>query len=251
VLTAIGLFKPLQETFLRLVGQLKDVVPEQVWAIIEGFSTDLSTSRDTGLFSLSFAIALWAASGAFSAAMTALDQIHQIPPERRRPFWKAKLISLGLTVGGLLFLLVALTLIFVGDLIVVNIARQSDLIKPGLLTLWHLLTLPVTLGLISLTFGFIYRFGPSRWSPGKPIMPGAILAAIFWAVLSNLFRLYVSNFGDYNRAYGAVGAVIVLLLWLYLSSLVLLLGDQLNVTVGESMNGQILQPQRLKTSTRK
>ncbi len=251
VLTAIGLFKPLQETFLRLVGQLKDVVPEQVWAIIEGFSTDLSTSRDTGLFSLSFAIALWAASGAFSAAMTALDQIHQIPPERRRPFWKAKLISLGLTVGGLLFLLVALTLIFVGDLIVVNIARQSDLIKPGLLTLWHLLTLPVTLGLISLTFGFIYRFGPSRWSPGKPIMPGAILAAIFWAVLSNLFRLYVSNFGDYNRAYGAVGAVIVLLLWLYLSSLVLLLGDQLNVTVGESMNGQILQPQRLKTSIRK
>ncbi len=252
VLTAIGLFKPLQQTFLRLVGQLKEVVPEQVWAIIEGFATELSTSRDTGLFSLSFAIALWAASGAFSAAMNALDQIHQIPPEKTRPFWKAKLISLGLTVGGLLFLIVALTLIFVGELIVVNIARQNDLIKPGLLTLWRLLTLPVTLGLISLTFGFIYRFGPSRWSSERPIMPGAILAAIFWAVLSNLFRLYVSNFGDYNRAYGAVGAVIVLLLWLYLSSLVMLLGDQLNVTIGESMKGKLgKQPQRIKANSRK
>jgi membrane protein len=66
-------------------------------------------------------------------------------------------------------------------------------------------------------------------------MPGAILAAISWAILSGLFRIYVANFGNYNKVYGAVGAVIVLLLWLYMTSLVLLLGDQLNVTVGEAM----------------
>ncbi len=66
-------------------------------------------------------------------------------------------------------------------------------------------------------------------------MPGAMLAAISWAILSALFRLYVGNFGNYNRVYGAVGAVIVLLLWLYMTSLVLLLGDQLNVTVGEAI----------------
>ena len=66
-------------------------------------------------------------------------------------------------------------------------------------------------------------------------MPGAILAAVSWAVISGLFRLYVSNFGNYNRSYGAVGAVIVLMLWLYLSSWVMLIGAQLNVTVGEAM----------------
>lgn len=66
-------------------------------------------------------------------------------------------------------------------------------------------------------------------------MPGAIFAAIVWAIISGLFRLYVANFGNYNRVYGAVGAVIVLMLWLYMSSLVLLLGDQLNATVGEAM----------------
>jgi membrane protein len=61
------------------------------------------------------------------------------------------------------------------------------------------------------------------------------LAAISWAILSALFRLYVENFGNYNKVYGAVGAVIVLLLWLQMSSFVLLLGDQLNVTVGDTM----------------
>ncbi|HEY9882032.1 MAG TPA: YhjD/YihY/BrkB family envelope integrity protein, partial [Thermosynechococcaceae cyanobacterium] len=81
----------------------------------------------------------------------------------------------------------------------------------------------------------IYRFGPSRWTVGTPILPGAILAAIFWAVLSGLFRFYVTHFGSYNRAYGVIGAVIVLLLWLYLSSLVMLIGAQLNVTVGAAM----------------
>jgi membrane protein len=91
------------------------------------------------------------------------------------------------------------------------------------------------LGIVATAFAFIYRFGPSRWKHGTPIMPGAILAAISWAIISALFRLYVENFGNYNKVYGAVGAVIVLLLWLYMSSLVLLLGDQLNVTVGEAM----------------
>ncbi|MFB8792417.1 MAG: YhjD/YihY/BrkB family envelope integrity protein [Potamolinea sp.] len=66
-------------------------------------------------------------------------------------------------------------------------------------------------------------------------MPGAFLAAISWAIASGMFRLYVGNFANYNKVYGAVGAAIVLLLWLYMTSLVLLLGEQLNVTVGEEM----------------
>jgi membrane protein len=104
-----------------------------------------------------------------------------------------------------------------------------------LLTLWRLLSWPLALGIIATGCAFIYRYGPSRWTKGTPIMPGAVLAAISWAIVSALFRLYVTNFGNYNKVYGAVGAVIVLLLWLYMTSLVLLLGDQLNVTVGEAM----------------
>jgi len=235
ILTAIGLFQPLNTTFLRLMDQVSEVVPAEAWRIIQSFTEELSTSRDRTLFSLSFLVAIWAASGAASAAMTALDQIHQIPRDRLRPFWKAKLVSLGLTISGLVLLILALGLVFVGDLLVRQVSIQAPNLRPWLLTLWQLLPLPVTLLLISITFAAVYRFGPSRWDKRRPIMPGALLAAIFWAVLSNLFRLYVANFADYNRVYGAVGAVIILLLWLYLTSLVMLLGDEINVTVGEAI----------------
>ncbi|MBD1869885.1 YihY/virulence factor BrkB family protein [Leptolyngbya sp. FACHB-671] len=230
VLTAIGLFQRLQTAFQRLADEVSELAPLEALGLIQGVAKELSESSNGGLFSLSFAIALWASSGALSAAMTALDQIHRIPPEKVRPFWKKKLISIGLTIGTILLLMLASTLIFVGDLIVRRLADVSLLE-----TLWRLLTFPLALGIVSIAFAFVYRFGPSQWVPGKPILPGAVLAAISWAILSNLFRFYVAQFGNYNKAYGAVGAVIVLLLWLYMSSLVMLIGDQLNVTVGESM----------------
>jgi membrane protein len=236
VLTAIGLFQPLQITFQNLAGQVSEVAPVEALQLIEDFASEISTSRNSGLFSLSFAIALWASSGALSAAMTALDQIHQVPIDKVRPFWKAKLISLGLTIGTILLMILASTLVFVGDLIIRAVASQTGALEPGLLIIWRLLTLPLALGMMSIAFAFVYRFGPSRWNPGQPILPGAVLAAVSWAMISGGFRLYVSHFGNYNRAYGAVGAVIVLLLWLYMTSLIMLMGDELNVTVGELMN---------------
>ncbi len=104
--------------------------------------------------------------------------------------------------------------------------------------IWQLLRWPLALSIVALAFSFVYRYGPSVWNPGTPMMPGAVLAAVFWAILSGLFRLYVANFGNYNKVYGAVGAVIVLMLWLSMSAFVLLVGDQLNVTVGEDMHSR-------------
>lgn len=236
ILTAIGLFESLQATLHELASQLSQVAPEEVQTLTRNFVRGVSQSRNKSLFSVSFIAAIWASSGALSAAMTAFDQIQQLPPEKTRPFWKAKLVSLWLTVGTILLLLVASFLVFISDLIVKHIAQQSGILGSGLLSTWRLLSWPLALGIVSAAFAFIYRYGPSQWKPGTPILPGAVLAAISWAMLSGLFRFYVSHFGDYNRAYGAVGAVIVLLLWLYLSSLVLLLGNQLNITVGDAIH---------------
>jgi membrane protein len=235
VLTAIGLFRPLKLTFEQLAGQLSEVTPSEASWLIQGFADAVSTTQAGSLFSFSFVFALWTASGALNAAMNALDHIHRIPRSQVRPFWKAKLVAIGLTIGAILLLLSALVLIFVGDIAVRNLAYHSGFLQWEVLRFWRLLTLPLVLVIMSLTFGFIYRYGPSHWNPGQPIMPGAILAAIFWAIISNLFRYYVRHFGNYNQVYGTVGAVIILMLWLYLSALVLLIGDQLNVTVGEAM----------------
>ncbi|HEY9669372.1 MAG TPA: YihY/virulence factor BrkB family protein [Coleofasciculaceae cyanobacterium] len=234
ILTAIGLFEEsLQSTFHDLARQLSEVVPDQAMQLIRDFAKEINLTKSRGLFSLSFILAIWTASGAMSAAMNAFDQIHKIPPEAARPFWKAKLVSLGLTIGNILLMVTASFLVFISGWLVEMAAKQSGLLV--LSKIWGLLSWPLALGIVATAFAFIYRYGPSHWSKGTPIAPGAILAAISWAVVSALFRLYVSNFGNYNKVYGAVGAVIVLLLWLYMTSLVLLLGEQLNVTVGDAM----------------
>ena len=237
IVTAIGLLaESLQDTFKQLAIQLSQVLPEQALDLIRDFATtEITNSKNSSLFSLSFVLAIWTASGAVSTAMTAFDQIHQIPSEKIRPFWKAKLVSLGLTVGTMLLLVLASFLVFTSDLLLGMVVREnSSLII--LLHLWQLLRWPLALSIVAVAFSFIYRYGPSQWNSGTPMMPGAILATVFWAILSALFRLYVANFGNYNKVYGAVGAVIVLMLWLSMSAAVLLIGDQLNVTVGEDMH---------------
>jgi membrane protein len=233
-LTAIGLFSPLTNTFTTLAGRLSEVAPVGVPELIYGFSEVVTDSQSRGLFSISFAFALWASAGAMSAAMRALDQMHQIPARRRRPFWKARLVSISLTLGTIALLIIASSLVFVSDWVVQQLViRSSGDVSYWVSEAWSLFRWPLALGVMSTAFAFIYRFGPSRWSPGKPLMPGAVLAALSWAVVSGLFRIYVTRFG--NFVYSAVATVIVLLLWLWITSLVMLIGDLLNLSVGKAM----------------
>lgn len=101
--------------------------------------------------------------------------------------------------------------------------------------LWRVLGFPIALAIVAIAFSLIYRYGSSKRTENTPIFPGAILAAISWAIVSLAFRLYVSHIGIYSKIYGAVGTVIILMLWLYLSSLVLLIGEQVNVIAGEAI----------------
>ncbi len=233
-LTAIGLFGPLKATVGRLAESLSEVAPGGVPELIYGFESVVVENQSRGLFSVSFLFALWASSGAMSAAMRSLDQMHQIPPLRRRPFWKARLVSIGLTLGTIALLITASSLIFVSDLIVQQLMlRSSGDVSHWVSQIWSLFRWPLALSVMSTAFAFVYRFGPSRWNPGKPLMPGAVLAALSWAIISGLFRLYVRHFG--NFVYSAVATVIVLLLWLWITSLVMLIGDLLNLTVGKAI----------------
>ncbi len=259
LLAAIGLFEYLQSALYQLADPFTDVVPEGIQDLIQSFFSEITSNSNQGLFSLSFIASLWAFSSAISATMAALDQIHQVPSIQSRPFWKSKLVALGLSIGTIVLLISASALVFISDIIVKILARKSCLVDSltqcqlmslqnchpaivhhcdlaeQLLAVWQLWIWPITFGIVAVAFAFIYYWGPSRRLRGTPIMPGAILAAISWAGISRLFRLYVENFANYNRTYGAIGTVIILLLWLYLSALVMLIGAQLNVTVGRAM----------------
>lgn len=258
VLSAIALFEPLQSTLYQIAGLLGEVIPDDVRNLIRTSLKEILLYRNQQLFSLSFVAALWAFSGVMSAAMAALDRIHEIPIDRTRSFLKAKLIALALSIGTIILLIIASGAVFVSDLIVQAIARQSCLLESvancnlkefkscllpatscplesELLAIWWLWRWPSSLGIVSVAFAFVYRYGPSRHQRDIPIFSGAVFAAILWALISALFRFYVLHLGNYSWTYGTIGTFIVLLLWLYLCSLVMLIGAQLNVTVGKAM----------------
>jgi len=255
LLTSIGIFKSfLGFSFPKnWQTQLGQVAPDQALSVIHAVVQEIMQTENTGLFSISFLVAIWVASAALSSAMFALDQIAQIPPEQARPFWKAKLISIGLTIGTIVLLLVASFLVFISDWILRLVVHEVSSLRI-LLVLWGLLSWPLALAMVSVAFAFVYRYGPSRWTRGTPLMPGAVVAAVLWAIVSALFRLYVTDIANFNRTYGAIGAVMVLMLWLYISALVLLVGNELNITVGEDMRTATrsdLEPaQSLKSKTR-
>lgn len=250
LVTAIGIFSGLESTVFDLAAQLSEVAPAGVPDLIWGFQKVLTERPNRGLFSASFAFALWASSGAMSAAMRALDQMHQIPVRKRRPFWKARLVSIALTLGTIALLIMASSFVFISGQLVermVIFSNQLNFSGGGDIGIWvsqawRMFRLPLALGIMSAAFAFIYRFGPSRYNSGKPLLPGALLASLAWAVISSLFRWYVIHFG--NFVYSAVATLIVLLLWLWLTSLVMLIGDLLNLTVGQAIAQREKQRQK-------
>jgi len=262
VLSAIALFEPLQSTLYQMAGLLGEIIPDDVRNLIRSSLKEILSIRNQELFSLSFVVSLWAYSGVMSAAMAALDQIHQIPAAQTRPFVKAKLISICLSLGTIVLLIIASAVVFFSDLIVQIIARQSCLLESvancnlkdlkscllfvpdcplesQLLAIWRLWQWPSSLGIVSVAFAFVYRYGPSRHQADIPIFSGAVFAAILWALFSALFRFYVLHLSNFSWTYGTIGTFIVLLLWLYLSCLAMLSGAQLNVTVGKAMKQSI------------
>lgn len=262
LLTAIGLFEEslqkllndlispitLQDQSLQgilrfLIASLKVTVPELMWELLRGFVAEVTGRKSPSLFSISFVAAIWIASSAVCTTMNALDQIHHIPRRSRRPFWRSRGIGIMLTLASIVLLANAVFFVFLGNQLVrwaINVIESlpitpADHSAYWLFRTWERLSLPFVFSWVILAFILMYRFGPSRWQRGSPILPGAILGAIAWLATTSLFRIYVDNFSSYNRVYGLVGAFMVLMLWLYLSSLILLIGGQLNVSIAIAM----------------
>jgi len=258
ILTVITIFDAPRTAVNQLAEQVQFLAPLPVTFLLEEFLEDIS-GRNQSLLSLTSLGVLWASSSVVGAAMVAMDQIHEVPPKQRRPFWQHRMIAILLAVGSVAMLLGAIFLIFVSGLIVNLVAENSgDTFEVFLLRIWQGFSLPMALGLVAIAFAFIYRWGPSRWRPGTPILPGAVIAAFCWAGISLLFRNHILKVVNYNYTYGTLSTVIILLIWLYLSCLVMLIGNQLNVTVGSvagafsssSRNSRKAAKNRLGRSTR-
>jgi membrane protein len=229
-----------EELASDILGYFQQVTPQQVYGIIETYLSDtISGSRPApGLFSVGLIVALWSASGAFAALINALNRAYDV--EETRPIWKVRGIALLMTLGLSVIILIAVLLLVFGPPIGRGIA---DLFGLGSVfeVVWNIVRWPVALFFMMLTVALLYYFAPDAGQPFRWITPGGFIGVLLWVLASVVFRFYVSNFGSYDETYGSIGAVIVLLLYLYISSLTILFGAELNATLvrmKEEISGQ-------------
>jgi membrane protein len=195
------------------------IVQEQI-ARIASEPSGLSVGFAVGLL-----IALWSANAGVKAMMDALNVIEG--QDERRSFVRLNLLSLSLTFGAIVFLLLA-----VGAVVAFPLVMSAFGLKHVMDTATWLIRWPLLFVLLLGTLAVFYRFGPSREvSPRWWITPGAVIAALLWLAGSAALSFYLSNFADYNATYGSLGAAIGLMMWMWLSTVVVLLGAQLDTVI--------------------
>ena len=213
-----------------LLGYFQQVLPVQVYGLIEEYMGGILSgdSQAPGLLSFGILGTLWAASGAFSALINALNRAYGA--QESRPFWKVKLLALVMTLALSGIVLAAVVLLVFGPQIGEAISGYFGLSAVFDVT-WSVLRWVVALLLLMVTVALVYYVAPDVEQPLRWITPGGVVGVLLWVLASVGFSFYVSNFGSYNETYGSIGAVIVLLLYLYISSLAILFGAELNATL--------------------
>jgi membrane protein len=203
----------------RIVGELAQVAPGAVTDIVGERIRQLGDQQNVTLLGFGALGALWAASGGVTAVMRALNVAYDV--KEGRPFWKVRGIAILMTV-------VASVLGLVAALVAIGTAPLADRIGGPLGIAIGFLRLPVAGLVMMLVWALMYWVLPDVEQDFKFITPGSIVGVVLWVLASWAFSRYVSNFGSYDKTYGAIAGVIVLLLWMWISSLVLLVGAEIN-----------------------
>jgi membrane protein len=209
---------------------IRDYAPESVAILIEGTVSDILENRNGGLLSIGALATVWSASKGMNALTKALNRSYFT--EESRSFVVARGMSVVFTVMLIAVLIVALVLPVFGQQIGVLVFSYLGL-EEGFMTLWGNLRWVVPPVLILCVFSLIYWLVPNLRVEFKSVIPGALFATVGWIIASLGFSYYVSNFGSYSSTYGSIGAIIVLMMWLYFSAIILMLGGQLNAVTLE------------------
>jgi membrane protein len=209
-----------------LLDNVAAISPGPVKDILNGGVRSLQEAGGkAGIFAIVGAVgALWSASGYIGAFMRAANAIYDVP--EGRPIWKTLPIRVGITVlTGVLLAITALAVVFTGRL-AEQVGKLIGVGKTAVLV-WDIVKWPVLAVIVSLLFAILYSAAPNaRQSGFRWITPGGVLAVLLWVAASAGFAFYVANFGSYNKTYGSLGAVIIFLVWLWISNLAVLLGAE-------------------------
>jgi len=221
-----------QQSFNWILNQLAGTVPPAAYSMLAAVARDVVFAPNApGLISIGAVLTAYSASNIFGSLMGALNIAYHVKNDRR-PWWKQRLIQLGMVVvaGGLLT--IAAAVMMAGPNIVESVAHFTHL---GGLTKWGwmILQYPLAFGFLVLAFWLMYYILPDFPQHKSQILVGAVIAAALWVIATTLFREYVIHFTTFNKAYGTIGAVLLLLTWMYYSMAVVLAGGELNAEIAK------------------
>jgi membrane protein len=228
LLSLLGLFHATS-LVNTMVGRLSASLPPDAVKLIRTDILSIAQSRAQGAFTISaiiaLVLALWGVSGMFRAVMEALNVAYDVKDSR--PFWKQYGISLILSFSSAVLLIVAIVLAVFGPAIGGAVANIVGL-GSAFTTAWNIIQWPVLLLFVLLAFALVYFLAPDVQQEFKFISPGSIIAVVLFGIFSALFQVYVSHFGSYNKTYGTLAGLVILLVYMYYSGFILLLGAEMN-----------------------
>src|SRR5829696_8162772 len=228
LVSVVGFLGDPVTTTRKLTDIVASVGPSTAADTFSGPIESLTENRSAAgiMFFVGLGVALWSASGYIGAFMRASNVIYETP--EGRPFWKLRPLQLLVTlVMVVLLALLALALVLTGP-VVDQVAGPLG-VSDAATTVWDIAKWPVMLLVVILMLAVLFHASPNVKLPGfKWVTAGALVAVVVWLIASAAFALYVANFASYDKTYGSLGGVVVLLIWLWLTNIALLFGMELN-----------------------
>lgn len=225
LLTIVGYSSVKSEDIL---GTIQLMLPVNAFELVKSTVIEVVDHRQGNLLSLGLIGTIWSASTGFRAVIKCLNRAYDA--KEKRPYWKVLVISI-LCIFALIFIIMsAFLLIIFGDILGQYIYKW--LVLPGsFFYFWNSLRYVIIVLFMIFTFAAMYHFIPSKRMGWREVMPGATFTTLGWLISSLIFSYYINNFNNYSKIYGSIGAVIVIILWLYITSLVILIGGELNAVL--------------------
>jgi membrane protein len=230
-LVALASFFPVHNLMDQILDALGRFAPGDVLGIVRDQIYQISKNNNGGLLTIGIIGTIWSASSGMSAVISVLNRAYHV--EEGRSWIRVRMTAILLTIALALFVVVSFALVVVGPELADKVADTVRLGTAFRWT-WKIVQWPVVFALIATGFGLVYYFAPDVKQEWKWITPGSVFATVVWLLISLGFRWYVSEFANYQKTYGAIGAAIVALLWFYLSGLAMLLGAEMNAIMEHS-----------------
>lgn len=209
----------------QIILFIREYAPESTASLIEGTLSEVLDNRSGGLLSVGILATIWSASKGMGAVSKGLNQAYEVDEERN--FFISKGLSIGFTIMLIATVIVALILPIFGQPIGKFFFSFLGL-EESFLTFWTYIRFLIPPVMIFTVFSLLYWLVPDTKLRFKSIIPGSVFATLGWILTSLAFSFYISNFGSYANTYGSIAGIIILIMWLYLSAIILLVGGIIN-----------------------